>query len=181
MHAYRLIACCNTSGTCCWWYIYTYESKCPMYILRIYLSIPLSIYLPIYLPIYLSVSLSSATYVYLYTVSVYRILAPCMHSSPQNTLYAFIPTPYLSLSLSPDNVRGCARVYASVCECGHRAYFRHPIDSASPPWPWVRPISLLRLSLLRLLDSNFWENSLWAWEFHPLNLWFCLSQTLWDP
>ena len=31
----------------------------------------------------------------------------------------------------------------------------------------LRPISLLRLSLLRLLDSNFPVNSLWPWEFHP--------------
>ena len=36
----------------------------------------------------------------------------------------------------------------------------------------VRPISLLRLSLLRLLDSNFQGNSLWAWEFHPVNFRF---------
>ena len=33
----------------------------------------------------------------------------------------------------------------------------------------VRPIFLLRLSLLRFLDSNFAGNSLWAWESH-LNL-----------
>ena len=32
----------------------------------------------------------------------------------------------------------------------------------------VHPISLLRLSLLRLLDPNFPGNSLWAREFHPL-------------
>ena len=42
----------------------------------------------------------------------------------------------------------------------------------------LRPISLLRLSLLRLLDSNFPGNSPWAWEFHPLNSRLCLSQTL---
>ena len=42
----------------------------------------------------------------------------------------------------------------------------------------LRPISLLRLSLLRLLDSNFPGNSLPAWEFHPLILILCLSQTL---
>ena len=29
------------------------------------------------------------------------------------------------------------------------------------------PISLLRLSLLRLLNSDFPGNSQWAWEFHP--------------
>ena len=38
--------------------------------------------------------------------------------------------------------------------------------------------SPIRLSLLRLLDSNFPGNSLWAWEFHPLKSRFCLSQTL---
>ena len=45
----------------------------------------------------------------------------------------------------------------------------------------LRPISLLRLSLLRLLDSNFTGNSLWAWEFHPFKSRLCLSQTLWTP
>ena len=30
----------------------------------------------------------------------------------------------------------------------------------------VRPISLLRLSLLRLIDSNFPGDPPWAWEFH---------------
>ena len=42
----------------------------------------------------------------------------------------------------------------------------------------VRPISLLRLSLPRFVDSNFPGNSLWAWEFHSSNLRFCLSSTL---
>ena len=31
------------------------------------------------------------------------------------------------------------------------------------------PISLLRLSLLRFVDSEFPGNSLWTWEFHPWN------------
>ena len=42
----------------------------------------------------------------------------------------------------------------------------------------LRPISLLTLSLLKLLDSNFLGNSLWASEFHPLTLRLRLSQTL---
>ena len=42
------------------------------------------------------------------------------------------------------------------------------LDCAAPVL--ARPISLLRSSLLRLLDSNFPVNSLWAWEFHPLNI-----------
>ena len=41
-----------------------------------------------------------------------------------------------------------------------------------------RPISLLRLSLLRLLDSNFPGNVLWAWKLHPLELRLYLSQNL---
>ena len=35
-----------------------------------------------------------------------------------------------------------------------------------PPFA-LCPISLLTLSLLTLLDSNFPGNLLWAWEFHP--------------
>ena len=45
----------------------------------------------------------------------------------------------------------------------------------------IRPIPLLTLSLLTLLDSNFQVNSLWTWEFHPLKLRLCSSQTLWNP
>ena len=45
----------------------------------------------------------------------------------------------------------------------------------------VRPISLLRLSLLRLLDSNSPGNSLQAREFHPSDLRFCSSRTLRNP
>ena len=39
-------------------------------------------------------------------------------------------------------------------------------------------LPILTLSLLRLLDSNFPEHSLWAWQFHPSKLRLCLSQTL---
>ena len=41
----------------------------------------------------------------------------------------------------------------------------------------LRPIPLLTLSLLTLLDSNFPGTSLWAWEFHPFELRLCSSQT----
>ena len=45
----------------------------------------------------------------------------------------------------------------------------HPM-SAMKDWRAcnIRPISLPRSSLLRLLDSDFTGNSLWAWEFRPL-------------
>ena len=42
----------------------------------------------------------------------------------------------------------------------------------------VRPISLLTLSLLILLDSNFPGNAPCAWESHPFKLRLCSSQTL---
>ena len=42
----------------------------------------------------------------------------------------------------------------------------------------LRPISLLTLSLLTLLDSNFPLSPLWASEFHPLKLRLWLSPTL---
>ena len=45
----------------------------------------------------------------------------------------------------------------------------------------VRPISLLTLSLLTLLDSNFPGNPLWTWEFDPFRLRLCWSQTLEHP
>ena len=46
---------------------------------------------------------------------------------------------------------------------------------------YLRPISLLRSSLLRVFDSSFIGNYLWAWKCHPLKSRFCLSQTLWNP
>ena len=39
----------------------------------------------------------------------------------------------------------------------------------------VRPISLLRLSLLRFVDSKLPGNSLWTWELHTFKSRFCLS------
>ena len=45
----------------------------------------------------------------------------------------------------------------------------------------VRPISLLTLSLLTLLESNFPGNPLWAWEFHSFKLRLRWSQTLRNP
>ena len=42
----------------------------------------------------------------------------------------------------------------------------------------LRPISLLTLSLLTLLESDFPGNPLRAWEFHPFKLRLCSSQTL---
>ena len=43
----------------------------------------------------------------------------------------------------------------------------------------LRPISLLRLSLLRVVDSNFPANSAWTWELRYLRFRFCLSLLHW--
>ena len=47
---------------------------------------------------------------------------------------------------------------------------RLSLGESSETVPGVRAIFLLRLSLLRFLDSNFPGYSLWTWEFHPLNI-----------
>ena len=47
---------------------------------------------------------------------------------------------------------------------------------SSVPGLNLRSISLLRFSLLRFVDSKFQANSLWAWEFNPLQLRWWLSQ-----
>ena len=76
----------------------------------------------------------------------------------------------LTLMLADCDPGACAAASADV---------RSQSNSAGVQW-WLCPISLLRLSLPRLLDSNFPGISLWAWELHPLKLRFCLSQTLWN-
>ena len=45
----------------------------------------------------------------------------------------------------------------------------------------IRSIVLLTLRLPTLLESNLPGNFLWAWEFHPLTLRLCLSQSLRNP
>ena len=52
---------------------------------------------------------------------------------------------------------------------------------ARPTPNGLRPISLLRLSLPRFVDSNFPGNSLWTRASHPLRLRFCLGQNLRNP
>ena len=43
---------------------------------------------------------------------------------------------------------------------------------------YIRPVSLLRLPVLRFVDSDIPGNYLLDWEFHPLELGLCLSQTI---
>ena len=53
-----------------------------------------------------------------------------------------------------------------------------PSSCPSPSPTHLLPVPLPGVSPLRFVDSKFPGNSLWAWEFHPLRLRFCLSQTL---
>ena len=68
--------------------------------------------------------------------------------------------------------------YITVCIYIYIYTYIHITLSETPIcqslWDWgrgfLRPISLLTLSLLRLLDSNFPGSSLWSWEFPPLRI-----------
>ena len=65
-------------------------------------------------------------------------------------------------------------MYCSLLLCSPpRHAYKHPAKLHSVD---LRPICLLRLSLLRFLDSHFPGNSLWAWEFHPSIFRFCLME-----
>ena len=79
----------------------------------------------------------------------------------------------------------CVYIYIYTCICIHvivsvgcvlLAAFLSLTRAAGHPC--LRPISLLMLPLLTLLDSNFPGNPLWAWEFHPFALRLRLGQTL---
>ena len=52
----------------------------------------------------------------------------------------------------------------------HRYLHVATLSLASSGRPLIRPISLLRFSLLRFVDSTIPGDSLWTWKFHPLNL-----------
>ena len=63
----------------------------------------------------------------------------------------------------------------------HNDVLHGSMPSKKPCARQVRPVLLLTLSLLILLDSNFPVDPLWAWEFHPFKLRLCWSRTLGNP
>ena len=113
------------------------------------------IYIYICMYIYIYIYLSLSIYIYIY---IYMYFSPCAHQSEDP------PTPW-----APKMGPFFGSPFSDPCQ----AVIRWPSQ-----WPQRctrrgaqgRPISLLRLSLLRLLDSNFPGNSLWAWEFPPLRI-----------
>ena len=171
--------------------------------LSIYLSLStyLSIYLSIYISVYLSIYLSLSIYIYLYlSLSLYIYIYICMYIylylSLSLSLYIYIyiytsapadatasapqgETTSLTLLVQRMLSSSAANSMANAGDPRHDEQRIHMIlDTAAPAPLSYRPVSLLRLSLLRFVDSQFSGNSLWAWEFHPLKLSFRLSKTL---
>ena len=64
---------------------------------------------------------------------------------------------------------------------GRRQIVKTNTSSSPAAWSFVldgiTPNLLLRLSLLRFVDSKLPGNPPWTWEVHPLNLRWCSSQT----
>ena len=68
----------------------------------------------------------------------------------------------------------CVYIYIYIHMYG-RAFVAAPVEplkSSCLPFDdiMIRPILLLTLRLLRLLDSKFPGNPLWAWEFPPITI-----------
>ena len=163
-HMHMFIAMCIF--TCIYIYIYIY---------MIYIYIYIYTYM-IYICIYIYIHI---TYIYTQYTQTYTYRS--------HTTFLQLLDGARSRSSRTPRTDGCGsplprtQSSRSTAFCaGHRAALR---DTASPSvGPCdafaLRPISLLKLSLLTFLDSNFPGNFLWAWEFHPFKLRLCSSQTL---
>ena len=170
----------------------------------IYIYIYVHIYIYIYIFIHTHISLSLYIYIYIYMcIHIYVYIYICVYSragrdpdAVPSALERAEGRPNLPTNIEPrpetsQNVVDCyfdverqeslqqvADVYVSVdvkVLKMSQALFVATFNAD------IRPISLLTLSLLRLLDSNFPGNPQWTWEFHPFKLIWCLSQTLWNP
>ena len=86
----------------------------------------------------------------------YLLRAPCTASPPESTGLANLESE--EVENPPQSVRSFGLRLVSMLDA-------HPCGQNSIQQGAVPPISLLRF-----LDSNFLGNSLWTWEFHPLNL-----------
>ena len=82
------------------------------------------------------------------------------------------------------NVDNNVPARALAARAGRRSYFLKAGRATGMLFRDARPISLYTKiipTVLRFADSRFPINPTWTWEFHPLKLRFCLSQTLWNP
>ena len=121
-------------------------------VIYIYICVHVYMYVCIYIYIYICIHI--CLYVYMYI---------CIY------VYVYI---YIYI---------CMYICMYVCMCVYIYIERErerDICSMYSGGRLVRPISLLTLSPLRWLDSNFPGTSPWVWKFHPLTLILCLSQTL---
>ena len=106
---------------------------------------------------------------------VVNIMAPniCLTSSVRCRVVHSFSTCYNLLSLLSALVRcgfnACMQVFINnlryECVSAQCKHYTYTVTLSFH----IRPISLLKISLLRLLDSFLPANSPWAWEFHPLN------------
>ena len=134
-------------------YIYIYIS----------LSIYLSLYLYIYTHMYVCMYVCMCIYIYIYTYILY--------------IYIYISITCLTQVFFKRGEE-CGQLWRSLMRLKSvkrvRPYLRSSVRQ-------VRPISLLTLPLLTILDSRFPGNPLWTREFHSFKLRLCLSQTLRNP
>ena len=127
-------------------------------------------YVYLYLYLYISIYIYIYVYIYIY-IHTYTSLSIIY-------IYIYIDTHMKHMRLASQSWilgRHCSSNATCLILPGRK---RRCCGSTHHP---IRPISLLTLSLLTLLDSNFPGNPLWAWEFHPFKLRLCFSQTLENP
>ena len=130
---------------------------------------------------------SSSIYIYIYThtcyIYIYIYICICICMTSEISRRGLVVLAFGAALLNDAMMRSDTPNDPIMMNC----YAKIPkilglLKGISPPpaglRPRVCPISLLRFSLLRLLDSRFPGTPLRAWEFHPLELRFCLSQTL---
>ena len=149
-------------------YIYVYIYTCIWYI-YIYIHIYICVYVCIYVYIY-------NIYIYIYRnvrcAMPYHVMS--RRSIVSVSVFVMVVVTVIVVVVIVTWLCNCScNCHGNCkcnCSCGSRAVACH-----------VRPISLLSSSLRRLLDSNIPADSLWAWEFHPVNLILCLSQTSRNP
>ena len=149
-------------------------------------------YVYIYIYVYTLYISTCMLYIYIY---IEREIPPHDHKQAEQGSrtrlepmpHDVTPTPNLPTNIVPTNIYIYIYREREMYACMHVCIYIYTYVSAPESTRHacrgclrvrVRSISLLTLSLLTFLDSNFPGSPLWAWEFHPLNSRLCLSQTL---
>ena len=159
----------NESYTSVWIYIYIYIHIYTYIYIYIHAYICVYIYIYIYGHIHIYIererdayNTNIYTYVCIYNIYIYICVIHHTSLSIYIYIYTYTHTHAHTLRGGLDNRRGRPR---HVAARRGQAAARRPggLETYSA-------VSLPRLSLLTLLDSNFPENSLWTLNFHPLTI-----------